>query len=89
MRYGGPSGWQCGWGCGVCTDSEVAIAQVLALKACSHMQHQQFVLHSIARVLRLSSVVLRLVWVPPELQPGDPMSRVNSVFAGSKAKAES
>ena len=37
----------------------------------------------------MCGVVLGLVWVPSELQPGDPMSRVNSVFAGAQTKAES
>ena len=73
----------------VCNDCEVALAQVLALRVCCHLQHQQSVLRLIAGVLWESGVVPRLVWVPSELQPGDPMSRVNSVFAGSQTKAES
>ena len=32
----------------VCSDSEVALAQVLSLRACSHLQHQQAILRSLA-----------------------------------------
>ena len=66
----------------VCSDSEVALAQVLSLRACSHLQHQQAILHSLATVLWASGLVVRLVWVPSDLQPGNPMSRVNSEHAG-------
>ena len=72
----------------VCSDSEAAIAQVLRLRATSHLTHHQTVLRSLARVLWVSGIVLRLVWVPSALQPGDPMSRVTSVFGGSQARAE-
>ena len=72
----------------VCSDSEAAIAQVLRLRATSHLTHHQAVLRSLARVLWVSGIVVRLVWVPSALQPGDPMSRVTSVFGGSQARAE-
>ena len=48
----------------VCSDSKVAIAQGLAVRACNHLQHQQFVLRSLAKMLWVSRVALRLVWVP-------------------------
>ena len=69
----------------ICSDSEVALAQVLSLRTCSHLQHQQAVLRSLARV---SGLVVRLVWVPSDLEPGDSMSRVNSEHEGSQARAE-
>ena len=72
----------------VCSDSEAAIAQVLHVPATSHLTHHQAVLRSLARVLWISGIVVRLVWVPLALQPGDPMSRVVSVFQGSQARAE-
>ena len=72
----------------VCSDSEAAIAQVLHMRATSHLTHHQAVLRSLARVLWISGIVVRLVWVPSALQPGDPMSRVVSVFQGSQARAE-
>ena len=70
----------------VCSDSEVALAQVLSLRACSHLQHQQAILRSLARVLWVSGLPVRLVWVPSDLQPGDPMSRVNSEHEGSQVE---
>ena len=72
----------------VFSDSEAAIAQVLRLRATSHLTHHQAVLRSLARVLWVSAIVVRLVWVPSALQPGDPMSRVTSVFGGSQARAQ-
>ena len=72
----------------VFSDSEAAIAQVLRMRATSHLTHHQAVLRSLARVLWVSGIVVRLVWVPSALQPGDPMSRVASVFRGSRARAE-
>ena len=72
----------------VCSDSEVALAQVLSLRACSHVQHQQAIVRSLARVFWTLGLVVRLVWVPSALQPGDPMSRVSSDFAKSQARAE-
>ena len=41
----------------------------------------------IAKVHWVSSVDLRLVCVPSELQPAHPMSSLNSVFDGIQAKA--
>ena len=70
------------------SDNEAAIAQVLRLRATSHLTHHQAVLRPLARVLWVSGIVVRLVWVPSALQLGDPMSRVTSVFGGSQARAE-
>ena len=72
----------------VFSDSEAAIAQVLRMRATSHLTHHQAVLRSLARVLWVSGILVRLVWVPSALQPGDPMSRLASVFGGSQARAE-
>ena len=72
----------------VCSNSEAAIAQVLHMRATSHLTHHQAVLRPLARVLWISGIVGRLVWVPSVLQPGDPMSRVVSVFQCSQARAE-
>ena len=72
----------------VCSDSEAAIAHVLRLRATSHLTHHRAVLRSLARILWVSGIVVRLVWVPSALQPGDPMSRVTSMFGGSQARAE-
>ena len=51
----------------VCSDSEVARAQVLSLTACGHLQHQQAILRSLARPLWVSGLVVRLVRVPSDL----------------------
>ena len=56
----------------VCSDSEVALAQVLSLRACSHLQHQQAILRSFAKVLWVSGLVVRLVWVPSTSNPATP-----------------
>ena len=61
---------------------------MLSLTACSHLQHQEAILRSLARVLCVSGLVVKLVWVPSDLQPGDPMSRVNSEHKGLQARAE-
>ena len=61
---------------------------LLRFSVCSHLTHHQAVLRSLARVLWVSGIVVRLVWVPSAPQPGDPMSRVRSVFRGSQARAE-
>ena len=58
----------------VCSDSEVALAQGQ--------------LRSLARVLWISGLVVRLVWVLSDLKLGDPMSRVNSEHEGLQARAE-
>ena len=52
------------------SDSEVALAQVLSVRACSHLEHQQASLRSLAKILWVSGLVVRLVWVPSDLQPG-------------------
>ena len=72
----------------ICSDSEVALAHALSVRACSHLHHQQAILRSLARILWVSGLVVRLVWVPSDLMPGDPMSRVNSEHGGSQARAE-
>ena len=64
MRRRGGCDWLCALGMSsvtVCSDSEVALAQVLSLRACSHLQHQQATLRSLARVLWTSGLVVRLV----------------------------
>ena len=71
-----------------CSDSEVPVAQVLRLRVCSQIQHQQALPHSLPRVLWTSGMAVRLVWVPSDLQPDDPMSMGNSDFAGSQVTAE-
>ena len=70
----------------ICSDSEVS--QVLSLRAYSHLQHQQAISRSLARIMWVSGLVVGLVWVPSDLQLGDPMSRVNSEHQGSQARAE-
>ena len=55
-----------------CSDNEVAVAQVLSLRACSNLQHQQAILWSLARIPWVLGLVVRLVWVPSGLQPWDP-----------------
>ena len=72
----------------ICSDSEVLLARVLSLRACGHLQHQQAILRSLPGALWTSGLVVRLVWVPLDLQPGDPMSRVGSDYARSQARAE-
>ena len=53
----------------VCSDSEVALAQVLSLRARSHLRHEQPILRSLARVPWISGSVVRLVRVPLDLPP--------------------
>ena len=72
----------------VCGDSEVALAQVLSLRACSPLRHQQAILRLFARVSWTSSLVVRLLSVPSDLQPGDPMSRGNSEQEGLQSRPQ-
>ena len=54
----------------MCGDNEVALGQVLSLRACSHLRHQQAILRSLSRILRVASLLVRLVWMPLVLQLG-------------------
>ena len=60
---------------------------MLSLRPCGHLQHQHAILRSLARVLWVLGLV-GLVWVPSNLQPGDPMSGVNSEHEGLQARAK-
>ena len=46
------------------------------------------VLRAPAWRLRLSGRVVRVVWCPTEIQPADPLSRLESDFHGVMARAE-
>ena len=61
---------------------------MLSLRACSHLQHQQAILRPLARILWVSGLVVRLVWVPSEQEPMKPMSRVSSDYQGLQARAK-
>ena len=46
------------------------------------------VLCALAWRLRLSGLVVRVIWCPTEIQPADPLSRLESDFHGVMARAE-
>ena len=70
------------------SDSEVAIAQLLKVRAKSVLSARQSVLRGLARRLICSGLVVRVLWVPSDLQPTDPMSRLQGDFGGDRFKAE-
>ena len=72
----------------VFADSMVGIAQVRGLKAASHLRTQLRVLRALTWVLYNTGVIVRLIWVPSELHPADPMSRVDMDFGGRVHQAE-
>ena len=45
-------------------------------------------LRALAWRFHLSGLVVRVVWCPTEIQPADPLSRLESVFHGVMARAE-
>ena len=53
--------------------SMVGIAQVRGLKAASHHRTQLRGLRALTWVLRNTGVIVRLIWVPSELHPANPM----------------
>ena len=70
------------------SDSEVAIAQFLQVRAKSVLGAQQMVLRGLARHLVCSGLVVRVLWVPPGFQPADPMSKLQGDFGGDCIKVE-
>ena len=46
------------------------------------------VLRALAWRLRLLGLVVRVVWCPTEIQPADPLNRLESDFHGVMARAE-
>ena len=70
------------------SDSEVAIAQFLQVRAKSVLGAQQAVLRGLARRLVCSGLVVRVLWVPSGFQPADPMSRLQGEFGGDRIRAE-
>ena len=70
------------------TDSEVASTQLVQLKASTWLKIQHAMLRSVSRRLCASRLQVYVVWCPSHLQPGDPLSRVQSDFHGRLARAE-
>ena len=70
------------------SDSEVAIAQLLKVRAKSVLSAQQSVLRGLARRLVCFGLVVRVLWVPSGFQPADPMSRLQGDFGGDGFKAK-
>ena len=70
------------------TDSEVASARLVQLKAFTWLKIQHAMLRSVSRSLCASRLQGYVVWCPSHLQPGDPLSRVQSDFHGRLARAE-
>ena len=70
------------------SDSEVAIAQCLQVRAKSVLGARQTVLRRLARSLVCSVPVVRFLWVPSVFQPADPMSRLQGDFGGDRVRAE-
>ena len=70
------------------TDSEVASVQLVQLKASTWLKIQHAMLRSVSRRLRVSRLQVYVVWCPSHLQPGDPLSRMQSDFHGRLARAE-
>ena len=69
-------------------DSMVGISQTLGLRAASYLCTQLRVLCALTWVLHNSGLVAKLIWGPSTLNPADPLSRVDSDFAGSVFRAE-
>jgi hypothetical protein len=69
------------------SDSEVALAQVLRLRAGIGLKLQQRLLRGLVGLLTKSPVTLLFVWVPSALQPADPLSRIGAMCAGSREEA--
>ena len=69
-------------------DTMVGIAQVRGSRAASYLRTQLRVLRALTWVLYNTGVIVQLVWVPLELHPADPMSRVTADFQGSVHHAE-
>ena len=62
------------------SDSEVAIAQLLKVRAKSVLSVQQSILRGLARRMVCSGLVVRILLVPSGFQPVDPMSRLQGNF---------
>ena len=69
------------------SDSLVAIAQILRLRAGVGLKRQQRVLRSLVRLLTKSRLLIVVIWIPTAFQPGDPLSRVNAMCGGDQALA--
>ena len=70
------------------SDSEVAIAQLLRVRAKSVLSAQQKVLWGLVRRPVCPGIVVRVLWVPTRFQPADPLSCLQGVYRGDKMKAE-
>ena len=70
------------------TDSEVASAQLVQLKASTCSKIRYAMLRSMWRRLCVSRLQVYVVWCPSHLQPSDPLSRMQSDFRGHLARAE-
>ena len=70
------------------SDSEVAIAQLLKVRAKSVLGAQQSVLRGLARCLVCSSLLVRVLWVPSGFHPADPMSRLQGEVGGDSLRAK-
>ena len=69
-------------------DWEVAIAQLLKVRAKSVQSAQRSILRGLARRLVCSGLVVRVLGVPSGFQPADPMSRLQGDLQGDRFKAE-
>ena len=58
------------------------------LKAASHLRKQLRVLRVLTWVLYNTVVIVRLIWVPSEVHPADPMSRVDMDYGRGVHSAE-
>ena len=72
----------------IVTDSTTAGHQVVGLRAKTWLGKQMRVLRVPAWRLRLSGLAVRVVWCPTEIQPADPLSRLESDFHGVMVRAE-
>ena len=70
------------------TDSEVASAQLVQLKASTWLKNQHAMLRSVSRRLCASTLQVYVVWCPSLLQLGGPLSSFQSDFHGGLARAE-
>ena len=85
MRLAAVLGWR---SVTVVTDSTAAGHQVAGLRAKTWLGKQMRVLRALAWRLRLSGLVVRVVWCPTEIQPADLLSRIESETHGVMARAE-
>ena len=60
-------------------DNKLAVWGTVNLRARTRHWKQQRILHAVVHWLRMSQLIVHVVWVPTHLQPADPLSRVRDI----------